>query len=136
MKDQKDFIFIIKRYLTMKIEEGNVSDIVCPQVDCYAIIPHSTIQSLVSKEIAEKYQQFDLKAFVDSNPSIKWCPFPGCGMAVRNPNFFNKETSNSTTSNSNNNGQITNNKDHNGDQNTCKEYSNTVDCGNGHYFCW
>lgn len=45
----------------MKIEEGNVSDIVCPQVDCFAIIPHSTIESLVSKEMVEKYLHFDIK---------------------------------------------------------------------------
>lgn len=61
-----------------------------------------------------------IKAFVDSNPTIKWCPFPGCGMAVRNPNL-----------NTNQNTET----DQHGDQN-CKEFSSTVDCGSGHYFCW
>lgn len=106
----------------MKIEEGNVSDIVCPQVDCFAIIPHNTIHSLVSKEISEKYLRFDLKAFVDSNPTIKWCPFPGCGMAVRNPNLT-KEANDG-------------NSEKNNEQNINKENSSTVDCGNGHFFCW
>jgi len=67
-----------KRYLTLKIEEGNVCDIVCPQVNCYTIIPHDVVEKLITKETAQKYLQFDLKAFVDSNPEIKWCPYPGC----------------------------------------------------------
>lgn len=45
----------------MKIEEGNVGDIVCPQVDCFAIIPHDVVESLVNKETAQKYLHFDLK---------------------------------------------------------------------------
>ena len=117
-----------EHYLTMKIEEGNVNDIVCPQTDCFAIIPHDVVESLVSKETAQKYLHFDIKAFVDSNPSYKWCPYPECGMAVRNPRLSNEnpemslneiERKNSTSSNSNN-----------------KDCSRSVDCGNGHYFCW
>ncbi len=104
-----------KEYLTMKIHEGNVSDIICPEVDCSAIIPPEIVESLVSKETAEKYLQFDLKAFVDSNPSIKWCPFPGCGMAVKSPRVGNETTQES--------------EQHN-------ECFKSVDCGNGHYFCW
>ena len=50
-----------ERYLTMKIEEGSVIDIVCPQVDCFAIIPPETVESLISKETARKYFHFDIK---------------------------------------------------------------------------
>jgi hypothetical protein len=39
----------------------------------------------VSKETARKYLHFDLNSFVATNPSIKWCPKPGCGMAVKLP---------------------------------------------------
>jgi hypothetical protein len=51
-------------YLTLKIEEGNVNDIVCPQVDCFAIIPHQVVESLVSKETAQKYLHFDIKVML------------------------------------------------------------------------
>lgn len=72
---------------------------------------------------------------MDSNPTIKWCPYPECGMAVRSPRVLinnNSEilvqdvdqqntsfTSVSSCSSSNN-----------------KDYSKSVDCGSGHYFCW
>ena len=104
-----------EQYLTIKIEEGNVIDIVCPQVDCFAIIPPETVAGLVSPEVAKKYLQFDLKAFVDSNPTIKWCPSPGCGMAVKNPRLVAQSTSNELLA---------------------IDYSQSVDCGVGHYFCW
>ena len=54
-----------------------MSDIVCPQVDCFAIIPHSTIESLVSKEIAEKYSHFDIKVIlilITLNPRLFGSP--------------------------------------------------------------
>ena len=76
--------FCWEKYLTMKIDEGNVSDIVCPQVNCYSIVPHDVVERLISKETAKKYLHFDIRAFVDSNPEIKWCPYPGCGNAGNN----------------------------------------------------
>ncbi len=49
------------------------------------LVPVELIESLVSKETARKYLHFDLNSFVATNPSIKWCPKPGCGMAVKLP---------------------------------------------------
>ena len=43
------------------------------------------IERLVSKETARKYLHFDLNSFVATNPTIKWCPRPGCARAVRLP---------------------------------------------------
>ena len=40
------------------------------------------IESVVSREMAQRFLNFDIKAFVDSNPNIRWCPAPGCGQAV------------------------------------------------------
>jgi hypothetical protein len=125
-----------RTYLSLKIEEGNVVDMVCPQLDCNIIVPHDVVERLVSKETAEKYLQFNLKAFVDSNPIFKWCPFPGCGMAVRDPNLANENI---------NDGDEVNNSDVNidivknessGTYLDNSEYSRAVDCGAGHYFCW
>lgn len=116
----------LEQYLTMKIEEGNVIDIVCPAVDCFAIIPKNTVESLISKVTVEKYLQFDLKAFVDSNPSIKWCPFPGCGMAVKNPRLFVENSEN----------VLNELMSYQQDQKYYMDYSKAVDCGSGHYFCW
>ena len=62
-----------------------------------------------------------LQAFVDSNPSIKWCPFPGCGRAVRLPETDNPMSPAFRGFH---------------DPNMTNDFSHAVDCGNGHTFCW
>lgn len=49
---------------------------------------------------------------MDSNPNIKWCPFPGCGRAVKLPDLEDRT------------------------KKVPADTSRAVDCGNGHYFCW
>ena len=59
--------------------------------------------------MAQRYLKFDIAAFVDSHPTIRWCPHPNCRRAVRltapdSPGHAPQPT--------------------------------TVHCGNEHYFCW
>ena len=68
------------------------------------------IEAVVSREMAQRYLQFDIKAFVESHPTIRWCPFPDCHRAVRMTTPTDTPTD--------------------GSQPT------TVHCGNEHYFCW
>jgi ankyrin repeat/IBR domain-containing protein 1 len=35
--------------------------------------------------MARKYLKFDLNCFVETNKSIKWCPYPACQRAVNLP---------------------------------------------------
>jgi len=49
------------------------------------VFVQEVIERIVSKDMASKFLTFDLKAFVDSNPNIRWCPFPGCSQAVHKP---------------------------------------------------
>ncbi|XP_046384955.1 uncharacterized protein LOC124155281 [Ischnura elegans] len=72
-------------YLTVKIREGDAHRILCPAFHCHYLVPAEIIERLVSPEMARRYLQFDIKAFVEGNRSIKWCPMPGCGRAVRLP---------------------------------------------------
>jgi ankyrin repeat/IBR domain-containing protein 1 len=72
-------------YLTLKITEGESDHVTCPALGCSILVPVELIESLVSKETARKYLHFDLNSFVATNPTIKWCPKPGCGRAVRLP---------------------------------------------------
>ena len=63
----------------------------------------------MSREMAQRYLKFDIAAFVDSHPTIRWCPHPNCRRAVRltapdSPGHAPQPT--------------------------------TVHCGNEHYFCW
>lgn len=71
---------------------------------------------------------------MDSNPTIKWCPYPECGMAVRNPRLFYAQDSNNLLNDSDQmkNASLTTSLS----SSSNKDYSRSVDCGNGHYFCW
>ncbi|OWF51295.1 ankyrin repeat and IBR domain-containing protein 1-like [Mizuhopecten yessoensis] len=104
-----------KEYLNLKIQEGDAHHITCPGFQCGKLVPVEIIENIVSREMARRYLQFDIKAFVESNPSIKWCPFPGCGRAVRLPELDgNNQTPRQLPA----------------------DTSRAVDCGNKHYFCW
>ena len=83
------------------------------------MISQEVIEGVVSREMAEKFLSFDLKAFVDSNPNIRWCPHPGCGEAITLATpLDNLEPVNPLATN-----QV-------------KETVKTVHCRNQHYFCW
>ncbi|KAM7286012.1 ankyrin repeat and IBR domain-containing protein 1 isoform X2 [Ixodes scapularis] len=101
-------------YLTLKIQEGSVKGIVCPAVDCPQLVPVDVIEQLVSPEMVRRYLQFDIEAFVETNPDIKWCPWAGCGRAVKLPVIAKPPVL----------------------PHRAPPVSHAVDCGNGHYFCW
>ncbi|KAH0812293.1 hypothetical protein GEV33_010496 [Tenebrio molitor] len=103
-------------YLTTKIQDGDAHHILCPAYQCHILVPVELIEKLVSPDMARRYLQFDIKAFVESNKSIKWCPIAGCGRAVRLPEA--EQT-----------GNRINNK-------SAPITSHAVDCGNAHFFCW
>ncbi|XP_039298971.1 uncharacterized protein LOC111051560 isoform X2 [Nilaparvata lugens] len=98
-------------YLTGKIQEGGEHRILCPAHHCHILVPSELIERLVPPNIARRYLQFDIKAFVETNRSIKWCPMAGCGRAVRLPETEHNRATEMRT-------------------------SHAVDCGNGHFFCW
>lgn len=109
-------------YLNVKIKEGGVHDITCPGFGCNILVPVEVIENVVSRDMARRYLQFDIKAFVDSNPNINWCPFPGCGRAVRLPEVIEGSGASSLASPRH--------------SRVPSDTSRAVDCGNGHYFCW
>ncbi|XP_032868313.1 ankyrin repeat and IBR domain-containing protein 1 isoform X7 [Amblyraja radiata] len=103
-------------FLNIKIQEGEAHNIICPAFDCFQLVPVDIIENLVSREMDKRYLQFDIKAFVENNPVIKWCPTPGCERAVR----LTCQRSGSTM-----------------DQLKFPLLSApAVDCGKGHLFCW
>lgn len=106
-------------YLNVKIKEGKAHNIQCPGFDCSSLVPVETIERLVSREMASRYLQFDIKAFVESNPNLKWCPFPGCGQAVRLPSSMLPSSPVAVDSYSSE-----------------ETEAMIVDCGKGHFFCW
>ncbi|KAI8776004.1 ankyrin repeat and IBR domain-containing protein 1 [Biomphalaria glabrata] len=107
-----------ERYLNVKIQEGDAHHITCPAYDCTMLVPVDIIEGIVSRDMALRYLQFDIKAFVDSNPDMKWCPSPGCGQAVKLPDL------DLTSLHGTKRNRIP------------SDTSRGVDCGAGHYFCW
>ncbi|KAL6085175.1 hypothetical protein STEG23_032190, partial [Scotinomys teguina] len=104
-------------FLNLKIQEGEAHNIFCPAYECFQLVPVDIIESVVSKEMDKRYLQFDIKAFVENNPAIKWCPTAGCERAVR----LTKQGSNSSGSDSLSFPLLR---------------APAVDCGKGHLFCW
>ena len=75
----------------------------------------------MSREMAERFLNFDIKAFVDSNPNIRWCPHPGCGQAVALTTPLEDPFDPLQVDN----------------LSRVKERSGKVaNCGQQHYFCW
>ncbi|XP_071791878.1 uncharacterized protein [Asterias amurensis] len=112
-----------ERYLSGKIKEGNAHNIVCPAYDCDRLVPAEAIERLVSCEMARRYLQFDINAFVESNPKLKWCPVAGCGRAVQMPQVESPTTSSNRPSGASS-------------PSSPPSISHAVDCGQGHIFCW
>ncbi|XP_030056106.1 ankyrin repeat and IBR domain-containing protein 1 isoform X1 [Microcaecilia unicolor] len=104
-------------FLNLKIQEGEAHNIFCPAYECFQLVPVDVIESVVSKEMDKRYLQFDIKAFVENNTAIKWCPTPGCDRAVK----LTKQGSNTSGSDTLRFPLLR---------------APAVDCGKGHLFCW
>uniref|UniRef100_A0A3B3C821 Ankyrin repeat and IBR domain-containing protein 1 n=1 Tax=Oryzias melastigma TaxID=30732 RepID=A0A3B3C821_ORYME len=104
-------------FLNLKIQEGEAHNIFCPAYDCYQLVPVEVIESVVSREMDKRYLQFDIKAFVENNPAIRWCPVAGCERAVR----LNHQGPGTATRDSLSFPMLR---------------APAVDCGKGHLFCW
>jgi len=49
------------RYLSGKILEGDAHNITCPGYDCDKLVPVELIETVVSRDMARRYLQFDIK---------------------------------------------------------------------------
>ena len=114
-----------KEYLELKIGEGKVAEIQCPGFDCTKVVPVEVVAKIIPQEVDAKYLKFGINAFVESNPSLRWCPHPGCGRAVylENP----PERADSGLAEAESSSQAS------GEGN---QTPRSVDCGLGHFFCW
>eukprot|EP00468_Gymnochlora_sp_CCMP2014_P008332 CAMPEP_0167764172 /NCGR_PEP_ID=MMETSP0110_2-20121227/13854_1 /TAXON_ID=629695 /ORGANISM="Gymnochlora sp., Strain CCMP2014" /LENGTH=796 /DNA_ID=CAMNT_0007651485 /DNA_START=6 /DNA_END=2396 /DNA_ORIENTATION=- len=98
-----------RRYLKVKIKEGQVQSIICPAFDCNHRVPSSIIDyPLVDKKTAQRYMKFELRDFVKENKDFRWCPAPGCSASVCRHQHSDGKTI----------------------------MGHTADCGQGHFFCF
>eukprot|EP00210_Caulerpa_lentillifera_P006294 g6013.t1 len=50
----------------------------CPAPDCNCFIPKSIVFRHADSEDKRRWEAFEISSFVDDNPSLAWCPAPGC----------------------------------------------------------
>ena len=109
-------------YLEMKIDTGDTSAIKCPAYGCSYLVTMDIMEKVVSSELYNQFVQNDINTFIESNPYIKWCPFPACNTAVH--------ISESQLNLSSEQSYILANMP------PVLPVSHAVDCGSGHFFCW
>lgn len=64
------------------INNAEVGGIICPQPGCRASPEEYEVESLVPREVYEKYLQFTVLAIVQKDPNMCWCPNKACGNAI------------------------------------------------------
>ncbi|KNC48079.1 RING-5 protein [Thecamonas trahens ATCC 50062] len=72
-------------YLGVAIRDAAVRVVTCPGVGCAAQVADAVVERLVEPETYQRYLRFKVQAFVDEDPRTKWCPAPGCELAVEAP---------------------------------------------------
>ncbi|XP_046741753.1 E3 ubiquitin-protein ligase RNF14-like isoform X1 [Diprion similis] len=72
----------MRQYISLKIREGQVNIIFCPEYKCKAEVTPDQIKELVSPEIYEKYEHLLLKVTLDSMSDIIYCPRSSCQYPV------------------------------------------------------
>ncbi|XP_053989728.1 E3 ubiquitin-protein ligase RNF14-like [Hylaeus volcanicus] len=72
----------ISGYLEVRIKDGNVQNICCPQEKCASEATPAQIKDLVSSELFEKYDSILLNATLDTMPDIVYCPRRNCQYPV------------------------------------------------------
>lgn len=111
-----------RTYAELKIESGDTSAIKCPAYGCSYLVTMEIIEKVVSPELCQSFVRHDIETFVESNPYIKWCPFPACNTAV--------QMSESQLNLSSEQSYILANMP------PVLPMSHAVECGSGHHFCW
>lgn len=73
---------VFLRFLNVKIQEGDAHNIFCPAYECYQLVPVHVIESVVSREMDQRYLQFDIK--VETRLLISFdCKYIYCVFAPR-----------------------------------------------------
>ena len=65
-------------YIKSKIDDGPSCILAtCPQVGCNEIVTEEEVAK-VAPDLLEKFENYQLRNFVDLNGTSRWCPGPGC----------------------------------------------------------
>eukprot|EP00727_Mastigamoeba_balamuthi_P011001 m51a1_g6523 putative ariadne-like ubiquitin ligase (529) ;mRNA; r:301525-303567 len=82
-----------REFIVNKLNEGAAAAVSahCPYPKCCVPVPDSTFRRLLPPEKRKIYDEFALRAYIDQNPRVKACPYPGCPSATRVDRVNRKE---------------------------------------------
>ena len=72
----------MKGMIFAKINEGQVTEIRCPEEGCDQNLTRYQIEGVLDDEMSEKYKRFQVGMEVQEDPNRKWCPHPNCDQYV------------------------------------------------------
>lgn len=76
-----DHVFCLKclsDYLALKVNEGQVLSIRCPQHKCPTILTDQAVLKYLDAQLHDKYQKFCVKGELSKDPHLRWCPRLNC----------------------------------------------------------
>ncbi|ORZ38276.1 hypothetical protein BCR44DRAFT_47457 [Catenaria anguillulae PL171] len=68
-------------YLVGKVKEGESRRISC-MGKCSLVVDEATVKALVDANTYKRYEDLLLRTYVDDSQYLRWCPAPGCEMAL------------------------------------------------------
>ncbi|KAH3764211.1 E3 ubiquitin-protein ligase RNF19A [Pelomyxa schiedti] len=71
----------MQEYLTTNIFSG-VTQLKCPNPSCKEDVTRQEVKSVVDRRTYDKFEEFELKAVLNTIPNLRWCPQPNCTNAV------------------------------------------------------
>lgn len=73
----------IIEYVEDKVQSQGATSIFCPSHKCTNRLEDSVLETLLSGLSFSKFLRFRVQSSLDSDPSIRWCPRPGCSGYAR-----------------------------------------------------
>lgn len=71
------------QYATQKVrEEGESRRIQCMHDGCPLVVDEDTMAKLLTPDSFQRYRVLLDRTYVDDNPTLCWCPAPGCEYAI------------------------------------------------------
>nr|POE78862.1 putative e3 ubiquitin-protein ligase ari5 [Quercus suber] len=69
--------------VSVAIEDGvGCLTLRCPKPRCNAVVDHDSIDLFAKKEDMERYSQYLIRSYIESNKKYKWCPGADCEYAI------------------------------------------------------
>ncbi|XP_061593201.1 E3 ubiquitin-protein ligase RNF14-like [Cololabis saira] len=72
----------LREFCRVRISEGNIRGVTCPQEGCSATPTPAQVKSLVGEDLFSRYDRLLLQFTLESMPDVTYCPMRWCSSAV------------------------------------------------------